>query len=166
MNQKFFIIVASLLTLGAVCLVLFMFILKPNSALYAPIPPSPLPSAEATVTPSTEPSPSLNSNRPTVTAPEPNSKVSSPLQVKGTIPPGWMFEGIFPVKLLDSDRNLITQVQGRETTPGSWSSGQPIEFSANLTFSTGAKSGFLILEKDNPSGLPENVDSFEIRVYF
>lgn len=104
--------------------------------------------------------------KPTVTSPQANSRVKSPLTVTGSVPPGWMFEGVFPIKLLDSDRNLIRESQAKETAPGKWSSGQDIEFKANLTFTTQAKSGFLVLEKDNPSGLPENADSFEISVNF
>jgi hypothetical protein len=103
---------------------------------------------------------------PSVTSPKPNTKVTSPFSVTGTVPPGWMFEGVFPVKLLDAKKKVIAQTQGKEVTPGSWSSGSDVAFRASVEFTTAEKSGFLVLEKDNPSGLPENADSFEIPVTF
>lgn len=123
-----------------------------------------------TFTPASQ-EPSLTPNnqvktKPTVTSPQANSRVKSPLTVTGSVPPGWMFEGVFPIKLLDANRKLIKVSQAKETVPGSWNSGQDVEFKANLTFTTQAKSGFLVLEKDNPSGLPENADIFEMPVNF
>lgn len=115
---------------------------------------------------SVEPASRSNNLKPLVSAPQPNSKVTSPLEVKGTVPSGWMFEVGFPVKLLDSDRNIIVQTQASEVVPGSWTSGKNVEFSADLTFTTDKHSGFLVLEKDNPSGLEENDASFEMPINF
>lgn len=117
-------------------------------------------------TSSSVPSASPAVGRPVITTPQPSTRVSSPLMVKGTVPPGWMFEGVFPIKLLDANRNVITQSQAKEVTPGSWSSGNDVEFSTILNFTTNAKTGFIVLEKDNLSGLPENADSFEIPINF
>lgn len=103
---------------------------------------------------------------PVITSPQANSRISSPLRVKGTAPAGWMFEGVFPIKLLDENRKIIAQSQAKEVVPGSWNTGSDVEFNATLTFSTQAISGFLVLEKDNPSGLPEKAASFEIPVTF
>lgn len=103
---------------------------------------------------------------PAVTAPLPNSKITSPFVVKGSVPPGWMFEGVFPIKLLDANRKIIVQTQAKEVVSGTWNSGKNVEFSATLIFSTGEQPGFLVLEKDNPSGLEENTDSFEMPVNF
>lgn len=105
-------------------------------------------------------------NEPTIYSPLVNAKVVSPLTIKGAVPSEWMFEGVFPVKLVDSGRKLVIRGQGKETVPSSWSEGKTVEFSATLTFVTAAKSGFIILENDNPSGLPENNKSFEIPINF
>lgn len=105
-------------------------------------------------------------DQPQVTTPTANSIIRSPLTVKGQIPGSWLFEGVFPIKLLDSNSNLIWEGQGREVTPGSWQTDTVIEFTAVLTFKTKADKGFLVLAKDNPSGLPENDASLTIPVFF
>jgi len=101
-----------------------------------------------------------------LTSPIANAAIVSPVTVSGTVPPGWMFEGQLPIKLLDNNRKLIAQGVGREVTPGSWQSSEPVKFTGTLTFTTTAKSGFLLIENDNPSGLPENSKSYEIPVNF
>ena len=103
---------------------------------------------------------------PVITSPQANSKISSPLTVKGTVPAGWMFEGVFPIKLLDENKKLISQAQAKEVIAGSWSTGKDVEFTATLNYSTTTLSGFLVIEKDNPSGLPANASSYEIPVKF
>lgn len=172
MNQKviYISIIVVIILLGGGLLLLKPQLLNPKD----PLNPSPLPistnnpevSSNPESTRSPTPSASPEASRPVITTPQSNSKVTSPLTVKGKVPPGWMFEGVFPIKLLDADKNVITQSQAKEITPGSWSSGNDIEFSATLNFTTNSKTGFILLEKDNPSGLPENADSFEIPVSF
>lgn len=103
---------------------------------------------------------------PAITSPLSGSKVVSPLVVKGKVPSGWMFEGQLPIKLLDSNRKEIAASVGKETTPGSWQGEAPVDFEGTITFTTSAKSGFLVVGADNPSGLPENNKSFEIPVSF
>lgn len=120
--------------------------------------PSPTPVAISTPTP--------NPSKPIVTSPLPNSKVTSPLKVTGTVPSGWMFEGVSIIKLVDEKNKLIVQGQAKEVVPGSWTSGEPIAFGATLTFKTTAKSGFLILQNDNPSGIPEKSILFTVPVSF
>ncbi len=103
---------------------------------------------------------------PVITDPNPISKIASPQTVRGTAPPGWMFEGSFPIKLLDSNRKLIVQTKASEEVPGSWQSNVSVYFTATLTFTTTAKSGFLVLENDNPSGDPTKSKTFEVPVTF
>jgi hypothetical protein len=107
-----------------------------------------------------------STSQPVVIYPSSNSKVTNPLRIDGIVPAGWMFEGVFPIKLVDSYKNIIAQGQAKEKITGSWQSGESVQFEATLNFTTSAKSGFLILENDNPSGLPENSKSFEIPVNF
>jgi hypothetical protein len=103
---------------------------------------------------------------PAVTSPVPGSKVKSPLKVTGTVPAGWMFEGIFPIRLLDEGKNVIAQTSAKEVTPGSWQTGEPVEFTATLTFRAATGSGTLVLENDNPSGNPENSKTLEVPIKF
>ncbi|MDP2874083.1 MAG: hypothetical protein Q8N84_02215 [bacterium] len=93
--------------------------------------------------------------------------ISSPLIIKGTVLAGWVFEGVFPIKLLDNQRKEITRALAGQVIPGDWSSGKErVAFKATLTFSTTATSGYLVFEADNPSGLSENAESFEVPVKF
>lgn len=103
---------------------------------------------------------------PVVTSPQPNTTISSPLIVNGRAPGSWFFEGQLTIKLTDANHKPITQSIGREVTPGSWTSTTMVDFQGKLTFSTSAKKGLLIIENDNPSGLPENQKSYEIPVNF
>lgn len=101
-----------------------------------------------------------------MSSPSVNSKVKSPLKVTGTVPAGWMFEGVFPIKLLDSEQNIIAQASAKETVAGSWQSGESINFSATLTFENATGTGTLVLQNDNPSGDPVNSKTFEVPVNF
>lgn len=92
--------------------------------------------------------------------------VTSPLSVTGLVPAGWMFEGRLPVLLLDDSENIITKVQGVELKPGSWQSGEPVAFKATVSFSTDRTEGYIVVKKDNPSGLPENDEEFRLQVSF
>jgi len=103
---------------------------------------------------------------PTISSPSANMKVVSPLEVTGRVPAGWMNEGVFPIKLVDASQKLIVQGQAKENVPGSWLSGNPVSFTATLTFKTTAASGSLILENDNPSGDPANAKSFKLPLVF
>ncbi|HEX8923280.1 MAG TPA: hypothetical protein VF828_00920 [Patescibacteria group bacterium] len=84
----------------------------------------------------------------------------------GTVQSGWMFEGSMPVELYDSADKKIISSPAKEITPGSWSSGNPVQFSLTLKFSTQAKSGYLLFKSDNPSGLADNQKSFRFPVSF
>lgn len=119
---------------------------------------------EAPTNPSPTPVSSLES--PIVSSLSANSMVKSPLKVEGTVPAGWMFEGVFPIILLDSEKNVITQTSAEEVTPGSWQLGTPVEFTATLTFKNSSASGILVLENDNPSGNPASAKTFEIPIKF
>ncbi|TSC60057.1 MAG: hypothetical protein G01um1014107_287 [Parcubacteria group bacterium Gr01-1014_107] len=91
--------------------------------------------------------------------------LTSPLVIKGKARGFWFWEASFPVRLLDGDGKLVSS--GIASAEGEWMTEDFINFSAALTFSEPKTlSGTLILEKDNPSGLPEQADSLEIPVKF
>jgi len=119
---------------------------------------APTPAATVSSTP--------NPNMPIVSTPSANMKIVSPLKVTGTVPTGWMSEGVFPIKLVDANQKLIIQGQAKEVVAGSWQSGNPVEFTATLIFEPASGSGKLILQNDNPSGLPSNSKTFEVPVIF
>lgn len=100
-----------------------------------------------------------------VTKPLPNQLVESPLTIEGEARGTWFFEATFPVKLMDADGGLVAihfaQAQGE------WMTEDFVLFKAELIFEKpSTDTGILILEKDNPSGLPENDASIEIPVIF
>lgn len=100
-----------------------------------------------------------------ITDPSPNSLVSSPMKIKGEARGTWFFEGSFPIKIFDEDGTQLGTAVAKALS--SWTTENPVPFEATITFSSpkGAK-GRLVLEKDNPSGLPENADSLYIPVRF
>ncbi len=110
-------------------------------------------------------------NLVTITSPQPNEVIVSGVTVSGQARGGWFFEASFPVTLTNWDGLIIAQ--GVATAEGDWMTENFVPYTATLTFisplQVGAehtKRGSLILQKDNPSGLPENDDSLEIPVRF
>ena len=101
-----------------------------------------------------------------VTTPARASKVSSPLTVTGTVPGNWSSEGQFTVRLLDADGNVLAE--GPAKLSGDWMTEDQVPFTATLTFTAPSPdtAGLLVLEKANPSDLPENVDSASVFVQF
>jgi hypothetical protein len=99
-----------------------------------------------------------------VGTPLPGQTVHSPLTVSGKARGTWFFEASFPVKLVDANQNL--NAQGTAQAQAEWMTEDFVPFSTTLTYTTNATSGFLILMKDNPSGLPENDASVSIPVNF
>lgn len=100
-----------------------------------------------------------------VNNPKPNETITSPLTVTGEARGTWYFEASFPVKLLDANGKVLAQV-GAEAQ-GDWMTENFVPFRAFLTFPPPTTSrGTLVLEKDNPSGLPQNADEVRIPVKF
>ncbi len=96
-------------------------------------------------------------------SPRPNQGIQSPLGISGEARGFWYFEADFPIRLLDEAGNeiAITIAQAQ----GDWMTEEFVPFKATLTFSAppGTR-GTLVLEKDNPSGLPENADALIVPV--
>lgn len=99
-----------------------------------------------------------------ITTPRPNQEFNSPLEIEGEARGYWFFEADFPIKLKDKNDNLlgtaIAQAQGE------WMTEDFVAFEALLEFSiTEEMDAILILEKDNPSGLPENADELRVPIH-
>lgn len=99
-----------------------------------------------------------------ITQPQPDQLVSSPLNISGFAKGTWFFEANIPVKLLDAQSQVITALGGQ--AQGDWMTENMVPFQATLNFMTTATSGYLVVSRDNPSGLPENEESFQIPVKF
>lgn len=100
-----------------------------------------------------------------VALPLPNQVVTSPLTVTGRARGNWFFEASFPVTLKDANGNILAQAPAQ--AQGDWMTTEYVNFSVVLTFVAPATpTGTLILEKDNPSGLPQNANELQIPVTF
>ena len=100
----------------------------------------------------------------TVIQPQENAIISSPLTVQGEAKGTWFFEASFPAKLVDS--NGVVLAQGIMQAKSDWQTEDFVEFEGTLEFTTDATEGELILQKDNPSGLPENDTEISIPIRF
>jgi hypothetical protein len=97
--------------------------------------------------------------------PHPNQVITSPLHLEGQARGVWFFEGDFPVKLLDEKGEIIAEHY--LTARGEWMTEDFVQFSGELVFTTPeAEFGTLVLEKDNPSGLPEHGDALIVPIRF
>lgn len=100
-----------------------------------------------------------------VLEPASNATVSSPLTITGEARGNWYFEASFPIRIEDANGNVLGQHYA--TAQGDWMTEDFVPFQAELSFTVSAtQTGTLILEKDNPSGLPENDDELRIPVQF
>lgn len=90
--------------------------------------------------------------------------VASPLKVNGQAKGNWFFEAVLPVKLFTAAGEELASTSGRAQS--NWMTDQLVPFSATLNFTTTATSGYLLVARDNPSGLPENAAEVKIPVNF
>lgn len=87
--------------------------------------------------------------------PEPNQVISSPLVISGEARGTWFFEADFPVTLIDGDGNVIVEHYAQALSD--WMTEDFVPFEAVIEFEKpGTEIGYLVLEKDNPSGLEEH----------
>lgn len=101
----------------------------------------------------------------TLSKPLPNQIIVSPLIVEGMARGAWYFEASFPVKLYDEDNNLIAETVAHAQSNSL--TDDFIPFKAEFSFDYLANTrGTLVLENDNPSGLPENADSLTLPIKF
>lgn len=114
------------------------------------IPISPVETSTSTVATDT----ATTDPRIRVETPKANTKVTSPLVVRGEARGTWYFEASFPAKLLDERGNVIAQTPAQ--AKGEWMTENFVPFEATLTFTATSGKGTLVLERDNPSGLPQN----------
>jgi hypothetical protein len=107
-----------------------------------------------------------SSDRIIVQAPLPGATVHSALVVRGQARGNWFFEGDFPLLLLDRDRNVLARSYA--SALGEWMSDAFVPFEGVLEFEPppGATTGWLVLQKDNPSERPELDEVLELPVGF
>lgn len=104
--------------------------------------------------------------------PQPRDVISTPLTLNGKARGGWFFEASFPVTLTNWNGLIIAE--GPATAVGDWMTSEFVPFTMDLPFINPyqagdpdfMKRGTLILQKDNPSGEPQNDAALEIEIRF
>jgi hypothetical protein len=100
-----------------------------------------------------------------ISNPRPATEINSPLEVTGEARGTWYFEASFPVYLYDENNNRIAT--GIAQAQGEWMTEEFVPFVTTLEFTAPvSKKGYLVLERSNPSGLPENADELRVPVFF
>lgn len=100
-----------------------------------------------------------------VTSISTNQLITSPHNLRGEARGTWFFEASFPVRLEDANGNVLVQIPAQ--AQGEWMTENFVPYQATLRFNQpSTATGVLILEKDNPSGLPENAAEIRIPVRF
>ncbi|MCA9368021.1 Gmad2 immunoglobulin-like domain-containing protein [Candidatus Kaiserbacteria bacterium] len=135
-------------------------------------PTEPVPVEEQTLDPVITAEIDAHADLITVTSPQPNDVVTTPLTITGQARGQWFFEASFPVVLVDWDGKIIAESYA--SAEGDWMTADFVPFTATVDFETPyhdgdpdfMRHGALILKKDNPSGLPEHDDALEFPVVF
>lgn len=92
-------------------------------------------------------------------------EISSPMFIKGKARGVWFFEGDFPIRL--ENENGETLAIAIATAKDEWMTTDFVDFEAKLDFPVPVtQNGYLVFERDNPSGLPENSDELNVPVVF
>lgn len=109
-------------------------------------------------------SPSATHSDVQLSSPNKNDVVYSPLMVAGKAPGSWFFEGQIQATLKDEAGKTLAH--GPLLAKGDWMTTDLVEFSGNLVFAKPLQmtKAVLIIENDNPSGLPENGKSTSFSV--
>lgn len=94
-----------------------------------------------------------------------NSIIKSPVTIKGKARGIWYFEASFPVSATDENGQVLGNWYAQAQSD--WMTADFVPFESVLTFKTPAtKTGYIILSKDNPSGLPEHDAEVKVPVRF
>lgn len=151
MKKRFFLFVAAALLIGGGC-----FPTQPGTE----VPGTPVPG-----TGRSEAAPAEKAGLIRVVSPRPNDLVASPLTIEGEARGYWYFEASFPVRLMDGNGKELAVVPAQ--AQGEWMTTEYVPFKVTLEFAEPDTAvGTLVLEKDNPSGLPENADELRLPVRF
>ncbi|MDO8649718.1 MAG: Gmad2 immunoglobulin-like domain-containing protein [Candidatus Berkelbacteria bacterium] len=100
-----------------------------------------------------------------VNSPKTGDQITSPVIITGKARGVWYFEASFPITILDETGRALGR--GHAEAKSDWMTSEFVPFTALITFTQPTtKTGTILLEKDNPSGLPEKADSIEILIKF
>lgn len=105
------------------------------------------------------------SNLIIVEKPKSDEFIASPLLINGRARGYWYFEASFPIRIFDD--NGIELGVAVAQAGGEWMTEDFVPFAAILEFKKpSTERGVLVLQKDNPSGLPEHDAELRIPIAF
>ena len=98
-----------------------------------------------------------------VTSPLPGANVAATFTVTGQARGSWYFEASFPLQVISASGEKLVQMPVQ--AQGEWMTTNFVPFSAEVTLPATYKgAATIILNNDNPSGLPENEKSLTIPI--
>ena len=99
-----------------------------------------------------------------ITYPKEDILSTSPMKISGRAPGTWFFEANMPITLTNWDGLIIAE--GNVKATSDWMTTEYVPFEGELEFKNTdyGNKGFLIIRKDNPSGLSKFDDSVEMMV--
>jgi len=100
-----------------------------------------------------------------VESPKAGDQITSPVMITGKARGVWYFEASFPITILDETGKVLGR--GHAEAKSDWTTSDFVFFTATISFTKSTtKTGTILLEKDNPSGLPEHADSIKVLIKF
>jgi putative hemolysin len=107
----------------------------------------------------------LPAKETSLTKPASGDLTMSPLEVEGTMPGNWYFEAVAGVEILDANGKILGTAQAQAQTD--WMTTGTVNFKSTVPFVyPSTATGTLVLNNDNPSGLPENSRSESYPIIF
>src|SRR3989344_4037566 len=98
---------------------------------------------------------SLKADLIQVDSPISGDQIVSPVTITGKARGTWYFEASFPITILDGNGKILGQ--GHAEAKSDWMTNEFVPFTATITFTKSTTTtGAILLEKDNPSGLPDH----------
>ncbi len=90
----------------------------------------------------------------------------TPIKVSGQALGSWFFEGSFPAEVTDAKGTVIGR--GIIKSQSNWMTDSFVNFIGEISYQNEpyGTNGYVILKKDNPSGLPQNEASVTIPILF
>lgn len=124
------------------------------------------PDDDGTVTtPDNDDSPKIYNDLLKLESPEENATISSPVKISGEARGNMYFEAIFGIDIEDANGTVLGS--GTATAQGEWMTTDFVPYKAEITFTNPTTStGFIVLKKENASGLPENDLKIKVPVKF
>lgn len=100
-----------------------------------------------------------------VFSPRKYESIESPYRVMGIAKGNWFFEADFPIKLFDEEDNLLSV--SLATALSDWMTEDFVPFMSEINFEKPkTENGYLLFQKDNPTGLPDFDDYFRLPIKF